>query len=239
MVVPRNYHSTALLLPDGRVYVGGGGACGDCAPADGYDPNANHPDYNYYTPPYLLNADGTPAARPTISAAPTTYTLGTPLTVAASADITSFSLVRFGSSTHAIDSDQRRESVGIASNVNGNYTLGVNPDPGITVPGYWMLFGMNANGTPSVASIVQISSAPAAVPAPVAPAAAYPALPELANATLTAQDWLAGSNNVLAAQAAAAGSLYDPSSLVPAAGSLTDPTQQGILLPNNLGGGST
>jgi galactose oxidase len=29
-------------------------------------------------------------------------------------------------------------------------------DPGVVVPGYWMLFGINANGTPSGASIIQI-----------------------------------------------------------------------------------
>ena len=33
---PRNYHSVALLLPDGRVFSGGGGLCGPCA--------TNHPD---------------------------------------------------------------------------------------------------------------------------------------------------------------------------------------------------
>ena len=44
--VPRNYHSVAILLPDGTVFSGGGGLCGTCA--------TNHPDGQIFTPPYLL-----------------------------------------------------------------------------------------------------------------------------------------------------------------------------------------
>ncbi len=40
--VPRNYHSIALLLPDGRVLSAGGGLC-NCS--------ADHPNYQIYTPP--------------------------------------------------------------------------------------------------------------------------------------------------------------------------------------------
>ncbi len=51
IAVARNYHSIALLLPDGRVLSGGGGLCGvGCA--------ANHPDVQIWTPPYLYAADG-------------------------------------------------------------------------------------------------------------------------------------------------------------------------------------
>ncbi|MEZ4679289.1 MAG: kelch repeat-containing protein [Caldilineaceae bacterium] len=59
--VPRNYHSVALLMTDGRVWSGGGGLC-NCA--------ADHPDHQVYSPPYLFNADGTLATRPVIAAAP-------------------------------------------------------------------------------------------------------------------------------------------------------------------------
>ena len=31
MATPRNYHSIAVLLPDGRVFSGGGGLCGGCS----------------------------------------------------------------------------------------------------------------------------------------------------------------------------------------------------------------
>ncbi len=50
MPTPRNYHSTALLMPDGRVWVGGGGDCGvGCA---------NHPDFEIYTPPISMRQMG-------------------------------------------------------------------------------------------------------------------------------------------------------------------------------------
>ena len=49
--IPRNYHSVAVLLPDGRVFSGGGGLCGTCS--------TNHPDGQIYSPPYLFNPDGT------------------------------------------------------------------------------------------------------------------------------------------------------------------------------------
>ncbi len=55
MPVPRDYHSTALLLPDGSVSVGGGGGCAALFSAAGVeitvdDPTADHLDYNIYQP---------------------------------------------------------------------------------------------------------------------------------------------------------------------------------------------
>ena len=60
--VARTYHSVALLQPDGRVFVGGGGLCGNCS--------TNHSDAEIYTPAYLYNDDGTLADRPEISGGP-------------------------------------------------------------------------------------------------------------------------------------------------------------------------
>ena len=56
---PRTYHSVALLLQDGRVFSGGAGLCGGC--------DTNHFNGQIWSPPYLFNADDTPATRPTIT----------------------------------------------------------------------------------------------------------------------------------------------------------------------------
>jgi galactose oxidase len=159
MPTPRNYHSTALLMPDARVWVGGGGDCGGCLDSNGVPtPSFNHLDFEIYTPPYLYAPDGSLAARPLIVSAPRSLALGGPLTVTVSGNVSSFDLVRMGTSTHGLDTDQRRLPLVIQSAVNGTYTLAVPSDPGITVPGYWMLFALDVNGVPSVSAVILIGS---------------------------------------------------------------------------------
>jgi len=149
MAMPRTYHSVALLLPDGRVFSGGGGLCGGCA--------TNHPDGQIFTPPYLLDADGSAAQRPAITDAPDSLKNGDGFTVATSRAVTSFAIVRMGSATHVVDTDQRRLSLPLTVNENGTYKLTIPSDPGVAVPGYWMLFAMDAKGVPSVARVIHIS----------------------------------------------------------------------------------
>ena len=84
--VPRNYHSTALLLKDGRVLSAGGGACGGCA--------VNHLDGQIYSPPYLFNGDGSPATRPSLSGLAAEAGAGNTITVSASSDTQRFTMVR-------------------------------------------------------------------------------------------------------------------------------------------------
>lgn len=148
MVTPRTYHSVALLLTDGRVLSGGGGLCGDCT--------TNHPNVEILTPPYLLNADGSAATRPSITAAPADATLGTTISVSATSGMKAFSIVRMSSSTHSVNNEQRRVPLTFTVGTAGEYLLQIPSDPGVVVPGYYMLFAMNAAGVPSVAAVVRV-----------------------------------------------------------------------------------
>lgn len=147
MAVPRTYHSMALLLRDGRVLAGGGGLCDDC--------NTNHLDVQLFSPPYLFNADGTPATRPVISNAPATAGYGQTVPVRTSTDVTEFSLVRVSSATHSVNNDQRRIPVQ-ASGQSGTWQVQFPSSSGVATPGEYLLFAMNAQGTPSVAASVRI-----------------------------------------------------------------------------------
>jgi galactose oxidase len=150
MTVPRTYHSIALLMPDGRVFSAGGGLCGKtCA--------TNHFDGQTFTPPYLLNENGTPASRPSItSVSDKTVANGGKITVTTDRAVTAFSIVRMGTATHSVDTDQRRLSLAPSTGNDGAYTLTIPADSGVAIPGNWMLFAMDAKGVPSVAKIVHI-----------------------------------------------------------------------------------
>ena len=149
MKIPRTYHSLALLMPDGRVFVGGGGLCGNC--------NTNHTNAEIFTPPYLLNGDGTNAVRPVITQAPETSSYGVNIPVTTDSTIAKFSLVRMSSITHTINNDQRRIPLTFKANSAANsYSVQLPISSGIATPGYYMLFAMNAFGVPSVAKIIKL-----------------------------------------------------------------------------------
>jgi galactose oxidase len=146
--VPRTYHSFALLLPDGRVLSGGGGLCGQCS--------TNHTNVEILTPPYLLNAHGSPASRPTILSAPTMASLGTSISVTTGSAVQAFALMRLSSATHSLNNEQRRVPLSFRVGTAGEYLLSIPADSGVVVPGYYMLFALDANGVPSVSRTLRI-----------------------------------------------------------------------------------
>ncbi|GLK78527.1 RICIN domain-containing protein [Methylopila turkensis] len=148
MTIPRNYHSVATLMLDGRVWVGGGGLCGDCP--------TNHPDAQILTPPYLLNADGSPAVRPAITTTPATAGYGARVSVTTDREVASFAMIRLNAVTHSVNNDQRRISIPIEATRGTTYTLRLPSDRGVLLPGDWMLFAMTKAGVPSIAKIVRV-----------------------------------------------------------------------------------
>jgi galactose oxidase len=149
MSTPRTYHSISLLLPDARVISAGGGLCGSCS--------TNHPDAQIFTPPYLLNPDGSARPRPAIVSAPVAAAAGTSIDVSTDRAVTDFSLVRMGSTTHTVNTDQRRIPLTGTATSGSTSTLSLPADRGVLVPGYYMLFALDAAGVPSVARTIRVS----------------------------------------------------------------------------------
>ncbi|MCO5566164.1 hypothetical protein L7F22_019840 [Adiantum nelumboides] len=159
--IPRNYHSSTVLLPDGRVMSGGGGLCyvnGNCN-------NANHQDIQFYSPPYLFDANGNPASRPTVKSITSSQQQSEKVRVNPGGTLTvnlssvsglTHVLVRMGSSTHSVDTDQRRIPLSVKKTSGTTVTLSIPNDNGIVPPGFWYYFAVSSNGAHSIGLTVNV-----------------------------------------------------------------------------------
>ena len=139
-VAPRAYHSTALLLPDGRVLSAG--------QTDG----SMQTTAEIYSPPYLFAGP-----RPVSDAAPSAVSYGSSFAVdtAQAASIDQVALVRANSSTHGVNFDQRHVPLTFSAGAGG-LTVGAPASGAEAPPGWYMLFLID-DGVPSVASWVRVS----------------------------------------------------------------------------------
>jgi hypothetical protein len=148
---PRLYHSVSMLMPDGSVLTGGGGAPGPVV-------NMNA---EIYFPPYLYKTDGSgePAVRPTIATAPSAAAWGQAVSVTMSeaAPVARMTLVRFGAVTHAFSNEQRFQDVGFTQN-GQDLTVTMPASANYAPPGFYMLFALDAQGVPSQAKILRLGA---------------------------------------------------------------------------------
>ncbi|MET9903764.1 kelch motif-containing protein [Streptomyces sp. NPDC006446] len=151
--VGRNYHSEALLLPDGRVATFGSDPLFD----DRRNTKLGHFEQRMevFTPP-ALHRNG--KNRPVLGHGPevlgpshrATFATDHPERVAKAR------LMRPSAVTHTTDVEQRSIELGLTKTGN-SVTVDVPRDPTLVPPGWYMLFVTDGQGTPSEAKWIQVT----------------------------------------------------------------------------------
>jgi hypothetical protein len=148
--VMRQYHSEALLLPDGRVL------------STGDDQTTQ---VEVYSPPYLFKG-----ARPTITSAPAAVSYGQSFSVSTpdAASIANVTWIRLPSVTHSFNQNQVITRLSY-SQAPGGLSVVAPTNANLAPPGHYMLFVLDGTGVPSVAKIVRIGpdTGPPPPPAPL------------------------------------------------------------------------
>lgn len=157
-VQARLYHSMAMLMADGTVMVGGGGAPGP----------QNNLNFELYFPPYLFAAGGQLAARPTIESAPTVMDIGrtNAVDVSGANAPARVVMVKAGSVTHSWNMEQRFVELTFAASGN-RLSVQAPTRAADAPPGFYMLFVLDGNGVPSVSKMVRVNVASTPNPATV------------------------------------------------------------------------
>lgn len=143
--VVRNYHSVALLLPDGRVWTAGGNKnAAQSFPAPGIDNRELR--IELFEPWYYGRAD-----RPRVVSLPDAIQSKQEFKVRCGMgeNITQVAMIRAGSATHAFNGDQRFIELNFTRRGGNVLRVQAPPDTNIAPPGNYLLFLLNAAGVPS------------------------------------------------------------------------------------------
>ena len=147
MQFPRQYHSVAVLLPDGRVLCAGG-----------VDPTLplvqrNQRQQEVYSPQYL---DMGP--RPQITAVPATAGYGATVTVDTPdpAGVDRVVLIRPNTVTHHTDAEHRWIRIPVVATTGSSIDVQMPATASIAPPGPYMLFLVDPSGVPSEAQFIRI-----------------------------------------------------------------------------------
>ena len=141
--VPRLYHSTSLLVPDGRVVTAGSN------PA----PKADELRIEVYSPPYLFKG---PRPQLTLARDRVAYGGRMRATVPGAADLREINLLRPGATTHAFNNEQRLLGLEVSVDAPDRVTLTFPRRRTIAPPGWYMVFAISADGVPSVGQFVRL-----------------------------------------------------------------------------------
>ncbi|MFJ4923453.1 galactose oxidase-like domain-containing protein [Streptomyces sp. NPDC088725] len=153
--VGRNYHSEALLLPDGRVASFGSDPL--YSDADNTKLGTFEQRVEIFTPPYLHGDKGKKANRPALGEGPDELDQNGRATFKASNPdkIVKARLMRPSAVTHSTDVEQRSIELTLSTDKD-SVTVDVPTDRTLVPPGWYMLFVTNVAGVPSEAKWIHV-----------------------------------------------------------------------------------
>ena len=155
-LIDRCYHSTAVLLPDGRVMSAGGGEYQPDRRLQANDPADSHLTAQIFSPPYLFKGP-----RPVVQNAPTEIRYGQQFEVVTpnARQIKMVSLVRLSSVTHSFNPNQRINFLTSSAGAK-SMTITAPADANVCPPGHYLLFLLDQAGVPSLGQVVKVTGAP-------------------------------------------------------------------------------
>lgn len=174
--VGRNYHSTAIMLPNGQILVAGSDPL--FADEENTQPGKFDQRIEIFTPPYLYGEDGELTDRPAITSVPETSSRGSEIVIEAdqvqNSAIEHVRLMVPSAVTHVTDTNQRMVDVPFTVGENGELIGHIPDNPALVPDAHYMVVVVDERGVPSEAAWTHVTGEGAGEPADAeAPAAEH------------------------------------------------------------------